>query len=148
MERRREPRIRIDQPIRLTVLDGNASDVPAGTPAKTLDASGKGMRILLDRPIVAGTAVKIETGDSLILGEVCYSFPHLTGFAVGIEVDQVLSGLGELNQIHSRLLGGTWQPSTHRPVEALAESPSREHQQESGSGNQDRQVNDPRRARF
>ena len=106
------------------------------------------MRILLDRPIVPGTAVKLETGDSLILGEVCYSFPHLAEFVVGIQVDQVLSGLGELNRIHSRLLGGTWQPSTHRPVEALAGSPSGEHQQESGSGNQDRQMSDRRPARF
>ena len=106
------------------------------------------MRILLDRPILQGTAVKLETSDSIILGEVCYSLADVAGFIVGIEVDQVLSGLKELNRIHSRLLGSTWQPSTQRPVEAPRDSTSGEHQQESSGGNEDRQTSKFRRAGF
>ena len=106
------------------------------------------MRILLDRPILQGTAVKLETGDSIILGEVCYCMTDVAGFVVGIEVDQVLSGLKELSRIHSRLLGSAWQPSTRRPVEAPGGSTSGEHQEESSGCNEDRQMSDRRRAGF
>ena len=128
----------MDQPVLLTVLDGESK---AG-PATALDSSGRGMRISLDRAIPSGAAVKLETEDSIVLGEVCYSVPGPSGFIIGIEVDQVLNGLRELNRIHARLLGGTWKPSALQPVGSV------EDQHQARGGDQDRHLRDARSVGF
>jgi c-di-GMP-binding flagellar brake protein YcgR len=66
-ERRKEPRIEIDQDVTVTLL-GEPNSPPFHAVAE--DMSGSGMRILSQRPIPYQTVVKIEMHGLLLLGEV------------------------------------------------------------------------------
>ncbi len=100
MERRRELRVGSEEAVRITVLGAREKRMEG----RAVDISGQGVRILVPEAIAAGFAVKIELEDSLILGEVCYSQPDGRGFLAGIEIDQVLTGLGELARLNRNLL--------------------------------------------
>jgi hypothetical protein len=104
MERRREPRIEIDHTVQLTVFGTTNVRVPA----RALDFSGRGLKLAVERAVALGSAVKVETEDSLFLGEVCHCGPAETGFVLGLELQQALVGLRELAILNSRLVEG-WQ---------------------------------------
>ena len=76
---------------------------------RVLDLSGRGMRLLLDRPLQCSAAIKVEAGDALVLGEVRYSVPAPAGFEVGIELQHSLVGLTELARLNQKLIGD-WTP--------------------------------------
>jgi len=92
MDQRREPRIDVGQPVAVTVLGENE----IRHTATARNASGRGLALEMPAPVIPGTALKIEFGDSILLGEAVYcengSAPHL----VGVEIDQVLCGLSAL----------------------------------------------------
>jgi hypothetical protein len=48
--------------------------------------------------ISAGTAIRIELEDSLLLGEAMYSRSLPDGYFVGVQLEQALSGLRELRR--------------------------------------------------
>lgn len=107
MDRRREVRIQIDQPAQVTVF---------GPPDLRLDArlvdwSGPGIRLLVDQPLTPGAALKIESGDALLLGEVCYSAASSAGFEVGVELHHSLTGLTDLARLNRQLVNGWEAPS-------------------------------------
>lgn len=83
---------------------------------KTIDTSGRGLRLASPVTVPVGSAVKIELEDSIVLGEICYSLPAESGaaFRLGVEIDQVLTGLRELSRINSRLMGSwpAYSPAT------------------------------------
>ena len=106
MERRREPRIKTSEAIQVTLLGESL----ASFPARTLDASGKGMRIALSRPVKPGSAVKVELEDSILLAEVSYCVPVTQGYMAGLQVDQILTGLKELTRLNARLLADSRGP--------------------------------------
>ena len=86
MDRRRHPRFDTDQPVSLTVLGAHATTLDG----VVLNISGSGMRLMLDCRIPLNTAVRIDLGDSIFLGEVCYTEPAGDRFATGLVLDQVL----------------------------------------------------------
>ena len=101
MDRRSEPRFDAQKNIVVTLLgDGGLS-----LPALAIELSGGGMRLLLNRAIPVGAAVKVETEDSLMLGEVCYCESQSSGFLLGLKVNQVLSNLSELARLNRRIMG-------------------------------------------
>ena len=109
MERRREPRIACYQRATLTLLRGKRRTILC----HVIDLSGHGMRIVLDEPVPANTPISIEIGDWMALGEVRYSRPEYSHYAVGLELDQVVIGLRELDALRrNRLNEGT--PPTER----------------------------------
>jgi hypothetical protein len=61
-----------------------------------MDLSGRGMRLLGRFPLAAGSAVKVEAADCLVLGEVCYSHASSAGWESGLELHHSLTGLREL----------------------------------------------------
>jgi putative two-component system response regulator len=67
MERRKEPRIEINQEVTVTVL-GEPDSPPFQ--AVAVDISNSGMRILSQRPVRYQATVKVEVQDLLLLGEV------------------------------------------------------------------------------
>jgi hypothetical protein len=83
----------------LTVLSaGTERDTPME--AAVLDYSGRGMRLGVNAQIPAGSAVRIEMDDQLILGEVCYCTPSRLGrYAVGLELEQALAHLDDLSSL-------------------------------------------------
>ena len=101
MERRTEPRLIEEQSVQVTLL----GDHPQSFCGKTLDASGRGLRLATVQHIPAGSALKLEMDDSILLAEVCYCVPSSEGFVSGLKVDQALRGLTALAALNRRLLG-------------------------------------------
>jgi len=53
----------------------------------------------MEVPVPAGTALKVELDDALLLGEVIYCRPDESVFYVGVELEHALCGLGELSRM-------------------------------------------------
>jgi hypothetical protein len=100
MERRREPRVKSYQKVVVTALtqDGTCFE------ANVVELSSRGMRVRLDSAIPVNTPVKVEAaGQWMALGEVCYCQRDVWHFVVGLQIDQVLSGLQELRVLNQNL---------------------------------------------
>ncbi len=116
MERRREPRFESGEPVEAHILGRD----PAVLPARIQNVSGRGMRLLLDRPLSPGAALMIKTGAASFLGEVCYCEPLPQGHAVGLVLDQVLYQSAELQALCRALqdqpapAGGSTRAAAHR----------------------------------
>jgi hypothetical protein len=95
MEHRRDPRVPTEQPVSLTVL----SDPEIRMLSTVKDASGRGLGLLCPQSVPSGAALKIEFGDTLFLGEAMYCETSETGYLVGVELTQVLSGLAALSRM-------------------------------------------------
>jgi hypothetical protein len=65
--------------------------------ATVKNASPRDIGIVTSEPLAAGAAVKIEIGDSILLGEVMYCRTMDQSFFAGIELTQVLTGLAALS---------------------------------------------------
>lgn len=102
MDRRSDVRVTWDRAARVTALSGDGRQMQA----RTLDVSGRGVRILAPEPLEPGDAVKIEIDDALLLAEVCYCLPNEAGFMVGVEIDQALNGVSDLARLNRTLLDG------------------------------------------
>lgn len=104
VERRRETRFTVNQQAQLTILNASKERLPA----HLVEASGKGMRFRTCRALAAGTAVKIELGDALLLAEVIFSRSEPEAgegsYVTGVKIDQVLAPLSELISLHRSLL--------------------------------------------
>ncbi len=101
MERRSEPRFDAQKTVIVTLLEENGAQLPA----LAVEVSGNGMRLILNRPVPIGAAVKVEPDDAMVLGEVCYCQPRSGGFLIGLKLNQVLSNLDQLAKLNRRLLG-------------------------------------------
>ncbi|HLH20481.1 MAG TPA: PilZ domain-containing protein [Bryobacteraceae bacterium] len=104
MDQRREPRFEIDQSVIVTVL----SEQPLKMHGRVRDASGRGLGLVVPRPVEPGAALRIEIDDALVLGEAIYCRDEQREHFIGVELDQVLVGLTELSR---RLSAFDRQPS-------------------------------------
>lgn len=107
MERRREPRIACYQRAALTLLSGERRTILC----HVIDLSGQGMRIVLDEPLPVNMPISIEIGDWMALGDVRYSRPEYSHYAVGLELDQVVMGLRALDALRRNRLNEPTPPS-------------------------------------
>ncbi len=116
MERRRETRFTVNQQAQLTILNARKEAMQA----HLVEASGKGMRFRTGRALAAGTAVKVELGDALLLAEVIFSRPDGApgeeSFVTGVKIDQVLAPLSELISLHRSLMAEQPQLGVEVPV--------------------------------
>ena len=112
MERRAEVRIPAERAVEITVL----GKMGFARTALAVEFSGRGMRLLLDRPVAPGAAVKVQGDDWLALGEVCYCRLEGGKYAVGLELDQALSGLHELAELHRSLMPENPSPAREFPA--------------------------------
>lgn len=94
MKERREPRFEIDQSIWITVF----GEPDIQLPARIVNVSGRGIGLAMDGPVAAGSALKLEWEDTLLLGEVIYCRQDRESFYLGIELEQSLAGLAELGR--------------------------------------------------
>jgi hypothetical protein len=62
------------------------------------NASGRGLGLLTPAAVPAGSAIRIEIDDSIVLGEAIYCRSDREGHFIGVELDQVLVGLTELGR--------------------------------------------------
>ena len=110
MEKRRELRFAVGQPVVVTVLSGE----PSTHHATVKNGSGSGVALEMPVPVTPGAALKISLEDALLLGEAMYCSPQQDGFLVGVLLDSKLSELSRLAQILQAFADG--QPQTCAPV--------------------------------
>lgn len=70
---------------------------------RVLDSSSRGMALEVPAPLPAGSAVKIEVGDTLVLGEVSYCTSTSEGYRAGLVIKHRLAGLAELHRLNRAL---------------------------------------------
>jgi hypothetical protein len=100
VERRKEPRIALDSPVRLSIL---GDDRKLEIPGRIVDLSGKALKVATQVPLPCGTLVKAELFDTLLLGEVCRSAEGDNCFHVVVQVSHSLSSLPELERLNAAL---------------------------------------------
>jgi hypothetical protein len=105
VERRGETRVKLNvkQPVILTVLGAKGNHV---IEAYLLEISGSGLQLRLPKPVPCGAPVKIESRDTLMLGEVRRCEPEAGAYTVGVQLSPELSSLTELERLNRALAGG------------------------------------------
>jgi hypothetical protein len=100
-ERRRHPRFEQNEHVRLTLLgeDGRTTE------ALIVDASATGMRVEVACRFSPGDLVKLESHDTLLLGEVLHVQQTNGKTYLGIELTRALYGLAELGRLNRSLVG-------------------------------------------
>ena len=111
MNSRREPRFEVNQPVEVTIL-GNPDTRMAG---RVADISGSGMRLLIDRPVALGSAVRVDLANSLLLGEVCYCRQEVALYAIGVRLEHLLTNIGDLARLMQALSEETLAPAAPSP---------------------------------
>jgi hypothetical protein len=81
-----------------------------------LDVSEHGMALLLPSPVPAGSAIKIECGDTLVLGEVSYCIPREGAYRAGLVIKHRLAGLAELHRLNRALHGASQTDTVSSPI--------------------------------
>ncbi len=72
--------------------------------ANATQFSGRGLRLVLKQPVPAGTLVKVQSDDWLMLGEVCYCRKERLNFVAGLQLEHSLMGLQELEKLNRKFL--------------------------------------------
>ena len=91
----------------LTVLGDSETRVLHG---RVVDLSGRGLRLILPEQIANDSAIKIEMGDHLLLGEVAYGHDWGGEWHIGVEVQQSLLHTPDLERLRRSLLEGDEKP--------------------------------------
>ncbi len=106
-EKRTRPRIAVDAAATLQVLGASQNTNGVPIPVRVSDASERGMRVQSNLQVDAGLAIRLDIGDAMFLGEVCYCAPAPAGasaaFNIGIVTEQCLTGLSGLRHLISAL---------------------------------------------
>lgn len=106
-DKRTRPRIAVDAAAILQVL--GTSQLTNGTPipVRVSDANERGMRLQSGTQIDAGRAIRLDIGECMFLGEVCYCAPAPAGasapYNIGIVTEQCLTGLSGLRHLITAL---------------------------------------------
>ena len=100
MDSRSEPRLETNELVQVTVL-GACDTRFLG---RITNSSSRGIGILADQPASLGSAVKLEWGHTLLLGEVCHCRREGDGYAIGLELEHALYHTEELARLAAILL--------------------------------------------
>lgn len=100
MDQRSQPRIDTNEPVFVTLL-GESEIRLVG---RITNYSHQGMGLHLSEPAPLGGAVKVEWGNALLLGDVCYCHADKEGFAIGLCLEHALYNMRELGELARRLL--------------------------------------------
>ena len=115
MERRRELRIACYQRALLMLLGENRRAITC----HAMELSGRALRIVIEEPIPVNTPISIETRDWLAFGEVCYARREYSHYVAGLDLDQVVVGLRELDALRQNRLNQR-KPATRSEPLSLA----------------------------
>lgn len=99
-EKRAAPRVAVNIPATIQVLGTSPAENSAPAKAQIVDTNGRGLRLQVPAPLAPGQIVKVETADTMILGEVCYCGIHAgQGYVIGIAAEQCLTGVSDLEHL-------------------------------------------------
>lgn len=91
-----EIRYQPDQPILLTVLGGAA---PRQMPARMVQMSGRRAQLCMSEAIACGTPLKIQTDDSMLLGEVSACGADMGSFFALVEIQDAIPSMSALAKL-------------------------------------------------
>ena len=100
MERRKEPRVGINQQVMVTVLSEKGS---APFQAVTLDMSNSGMRLMSPVRVPYQATVKVQTGELLLLAEVIRVEEAQLGYSLGLKLEHSLFLLHDLHRLNEAI---------------------------------------------
>ena len=111
MERRNKLRFEVHQPISAKVLTKEGEGQLVQGILENI--SGSGLRMVTETPLASGTALRIDLPDSMILAEVRYCAPieahaltpKIARYSLGLEMNQVLTDMGELGRLMQGIMG-------------------------------------------
>jgi len=99
VERRKEPRFQIDQTARITNL--RTREV---LDAQLLNISGRGARVSVPSQLPINTPLRIDVGDVMLLGDVCYCrMDAINRFSVGVALAHSIFEMESLGRLMQRL---------------------------------------------
>jgi hypothetical protein len=98
MDLRRQLRFKSDMQAKVTNLDCPGDPIVA----RLLDVSTYGVGLVLSSELPPGTAVKVEWGSTVLLGELIYCEPRGQEFVAGLEVEDAIYDSSELERIGER----------------------------------------------
>jgi len=107
VERRAEARFEVDRQVQVTSLEHPADSWTA----TVRNLSGRGMRLIVPQAIDPGSPIRVDADNIMFLGEVCYCHAEGSGYAIGLMVEHVLTGLDELERLNRGLFGEPEQDS-------------------------------------
>ena len=114
MDSRSQPRLETDEPVHVTAL-GECDTKFLG---RITNSSPRGIGLVVDRRVPLGSAVKVEWGHTLLLGEVRYCRAEGDGFAIGLDLEHALYHTEELARLARRLLEDQRQEDRQeKPIE-------------------------------
>ena len=94
MNQRSETRPQANQSVAITLF----GDPDVRLFARVKNISGRGIGLVIERPVAPGTALKVELEDALLLGEVIFCRREEASYYVAAELEHALCGLGELSR--------------------------------------------------
>jgi hypothetical protein len=100
MERRKQPRVDIDQAVTVTIL-GTPDSPPFS--AAAVEMSGSGMRILSPLQVPYQAEIKVQAGDLLLLGEVVRVENCEGGHMLAVKLQHSLEMWGDLYRLNDAL---------------------------------------------
>lgn len=120
MERRREHRFETDQLVELVILGAEPGD-DVRLQSRLLNLSGRGLTLLSERQLPAGTPVRVNLNDAVLLGELCHCTKADGGYLCGIKLEQALTSVGDLSQLMSAVM----ESMSAKPATADANVPAK-----------------------
>ncbi len=114
MEQRREPRVKVDREVKITMIGAPGGECPG----RLANFSGRGAGLLLGKMVVPGTLVKVEWDQTMVLGEVSFCRKSGEEYYVGLQLKHALYHTDELATLARRLRGE--DTSARRPTPVLA----------------------------
>ena len=112
MDSRSQPRLETDEPVHVTVL-GECDTRFLG---RITNTSSRGIGLVADQPAPLGSAVKVEWGHTLLLGEVCHCRPEGDGYAISLELEHALYHTDELARLAAILLEDDKVPADREKI--------------------------------
>jgi hypothetical protein len=100
VEQRHEPHVKCYQSAQLTLLSGDGGTMPA----HIIHLCGFEMRIVVQEPVPTDIAASIQVGDWMAFGEVTHCEREHAHYAVRLELDQVVTGLLEIDALRRNRL--------------------------------------------
>jgi hypothetical protein len=100
VERRKEQRVDSNESVRVTILDEQKNTLEGNL----INLSGKGARISVPAIITPGTPIRVDTKDSILLGEVSHWRKHAGEIQIGLQIEHALTNLQQLARLRDSLL--------------------------------------------
>jgi PilZ domain len=100
MDRRRELRFESNTPVQVAVLGPPLGQAIEG---RILNLSGRGLQLLLPRSIQPGTALRIDQGAQMLLGEAVYCSAEAGGYVTGVEIQHAVLDVPAMERLRKAL---------------------------------------------